>query len=415
MPRSRSALILIAALLVVTAFAAPAAAEVFHLHSGGTVHGELVNRDQSPRKQYVVKTASGGEVTIPADQVKKVARQNPAEVKYDQIRSTYPDTVDGQWKLAEWCRQNKLIKARHAHLERIIELDPNHAEARHGLGYSQIQGRWVTQETLMTENGYVRYKGAWLLPQEIELKEQEEKEKHAQLQWRSKLKRWHGWLSTDKAAEAIASIKAIDDPYASGALAQHLNNPKEQAAPAVRLLYVEALGRLQAAAGMDALVTASLYDADNEVRLSSLEQIVDKKYMPAVPQYVKALKSKDNAIINRAAIGLGRMKDQSAVVPLIDALVTVHTFQVQKGGGPGQMNSSFNTTPGAGGGGGGGFTFGGSNVETVKQELQNSEVLQALVDLTGTSFNFEKTTWKKWYAAQKKPATLDARRDGASQ
>ena len=206
MPRSCPALI--AAWLTCAGFAAPARAEVFHLHSGGTVHGELVNRDQSPRKEYVVKTSSGGEVTIPADQVKKVARQNAAEVKYDQIRSTYPDTVEGQWKLAEWCRQNKLIKARHAHLERIIELDPNHAEARHGLGYSQIQGRWVTQETLMTENGYVRYKGAWLLPQEIELREQEQKEKLAQLEWKKKLKNWHGWLSTDKAGLAIANIKA---------------------------------------------------------------------------------------------------------------------------------------------------------------------------------------------------------------
>jgi hypothetical protein len=133
----RSCLALVTALLIACVFAAPAGAEVFHLHSGGTVHGELVNRDQAPRTEYVVKTSSGGEVTIPSEQVKKVTRQNPAEVKYDQIRSTYPDTVDGQWKLAEWCRQNKLLKARHAHLERVIELDPNHAEARHGLGYSQ--------------------------------------------------------------------------------------------------------------------------------------------------------------------------------------------------------------------------------------------------------------------------------------
>ena len=46
----------------------------------------------------------------------------------------------------------------------------------------------------MTENGYVRYKGAWVLPQEIEIKEQERKEKLAQMDWANKLKRWNGWL-----------------------------------------------------------------------------------------------------------------------------------------------------------------------------------------------------------------------------
>jgi hypothetical protein len=29
----------------------------------------------------------------------------------------------------------------------------------------------------------------------------------------------------------------------------------------------------------------------------------------------------------------------------------------------------------------------------------------------GTSFNYDVRAWKYWYAAQKKPATLDARRD----
>ena len=102
-----------------------------------------------------------------------------AEIKYDQTRDNYADTVEGQWKLAEWCRENRLPKQRKTHLERVVELDPEHAAARHALGYSHIQGRWVTQAKLMTENGYVRYKGAWVLPQEIEILEEKGKEKQA--------------------------------------------------------------------------------------------------------------------------------------------------------------------------------------------------------------------------------------------
>jgi uncharacterized membrane protein YgcG len=386
-------------------------ADIFLLQDEGQVRGELVNRDESPRKTYVIQTANGGQVTLDADQVKEVKRQSPAESKYDQIRADFPDTVDGQWKLAEWCRESRLPKQRKVHLERILEMDPNHAAARHALGFSQIQGRWVTQEQLMTENGYVRSKlapGKWVLPQEKELLEQRSKETKAQLDWSARLRRWHGWLDTDKAPQAEANIKAIDDPYAARALAKYLTSDRRRE---VRMIYVEALGRINASAGMDALVTASLADDDEEIRLACLDQVVAHHYKPAVGRYVQALKSKDNPTVNRAAVCLAQMKDLSAVGPLIDALVTTHTFRIQKGQ-PGQTSATFGTGPNAGSGGG--FSFGGGGVEIVKQNFENRAVLQALVELTGgVSFNYDTKAWKYWYTAQKKPQSLDARRDAA--
>jgi hypothetical protein len=390
----------------------PTRADVFELHSGGSVHGVLVNKDESPRKTYVVKTHLGGEVTLAAEQVKKVSPQTAAQVRYDQIRFKATDTVTDQWKLAEWCRENRLLKERRKHLERIIELDPNHADARHGLGYSQVQGRWVTHDAMMAENGYQRYKGAWLLPQEIEIKERTRKEKLARQEWASKLKVWHRHLGTDKEAEALAGIKAIDDPFAVEALARMLNDTKQVSPREVRLLYVEALGRINDGAGMGALVTASLYDPDEEVRLSSLDQILDRQYKPAVKKYVQTLRDKENLMVNRAAYCLGKINDPEAVGPLIDALVTVHTFKIQKGQ-PGQTQATFGGPTSGGGGGGGGFTFGGSGVEIVKKSFENRSVLEALVAIAGTSFNFDQQAWKKWYAAQRRPASADTRRDDA--
>ena len=178
------------------------------------------------------------------------------------------------------------------------------------------------------------------------------------------------------------------------------------------MLYIDALGRLAAAAGMNALVDASLYDEDEEVRLACLDQVVSHHYKPAVAKYVQALKHKDNPVVNRAATGLAQLKDARAIGPLIGALVTIHTFEIQKGQ-PGQTNSTF--TNGLGGGGGG-FTFGGGGVEIRKVAFENRDVLQALVDLTGgTSFNFDVKSWQYWFAAQKKPASLDARRDAKPQ
>jgi hypothetical protein len=383
-------------------------AEVFLLENDGQIRGELVNRDESPRKTYVIRTATGGQVTLDAAQVKKVVRQSPAETKYDQIRPTYPDTALGQWQLAEWCRENRLNRQRAVHLERILELDPNHAGARHALGYGQINGRWQTQEQKMTENGYVKHNGSWLLPQEIEIMEQQRKEKLAQLEWAAKLKRWHGWLNTNKADQAQANIQAVDDPFAARPLAKYLEQETRQN---IRMLYVGALGRLNAPAGMEALVHASLFDGDEEVRMACLDQVVSHKYKPAVGTYINALRTKDNRVINRAAVCLGQMKDPSAIGPLINALRTVHTFQIQKGQ-PGNMGGTFGTGPNSGLGS---FSFGGGGVQTVKQAFDNRDVLQALVDLTGgVSYNFDMGAWKYWFAAQKKPTSLDARRDDPS-
>lgn len=403
--RAGAACALVGGVLTAT-WAGSARADIFLLQGAGEVRGKLLNPDQSPRKSYVIKTASGGQVTLAADQVKQIRRQTPAEMKYDRYRAVVPDTIDGQWKMAQWCRDNRLSAQRKVHLERIIELDPDHEKARHGLGYSQIGGRWVTQQQLMIENGYVRSKfapGKWVLPQEEALLKQRDKTTKAQLAWNAKLKRWSIWLKGKKSRQAVEHITAIDDPFAVPALAKNL---QADSRPGARLLYVAALGRINAAPGMNVLVGASLSDQDEEIRLAALEEVVSRRYKPAVAKYVQALKHKNNTIINRAAIGLGRMEDSIAISPLIDALVTTHSFRIQTGQ-PGQTTTTFGTGPNSGG-----FSMGGSKVQIIKRRFENRAVLQALVDLTGgVSFNYDVRAWKYWYVAQRKPKTLDARRD----
>ena len=80
-----------------------AAAEIFQLESGGRIEGELLNPDEKPRQTYVIKLAAGGQISLPADQVKKVLPVRPELAEYAKVRPTYPDTADGQWALAQWC------------------------------------------------------------------------------------------------------------------------------------------------------------------------------------------------------------------------------------------------------------------------------------------------------------------------
>jgi hypothetical protein len=111
-------------------------------------------------------------------------------------------------------------------------------------------------------------------------------------------------------------------------------------------------------------------------------------------------------VVNLAAEGLRRMKDLSAIGPLIDALVTVHRYQVGSSN-PGAMTTRFPT-----GGSPGGIGLGmNEQPKIVDARLTNQAVLDALVALTGQNFSFDQQAWAYWYASQREPGRIDTRRD----
>lgn len=391
-----------------------AMAEVFVLANDGQIRGELLSDPNGP--QYVIKTTAGVRITLDRDQVVKVLRQSPGEEEYERIRLQYPDTVAGQWELAEWCRRQELRSVRQKHLQRVVQLDPDHAEARRALGYSRIDGRWLTQAEVMTERGFQLYKGRWRLPQEIELLEQRRKEEAAIREWYGRLNRLREWLGDkrdNRPQQALTQINAINDPFAVRALTEYL---QKEPLPKVRMLYLDALGRIGTPAAMNTLVSRSLYDPVEDVRLSALDQLKEIRPPQAVATYIKALRHEENTIVNRAAVALLELQDPSAVGPLIEALVTTHERTIRPGS-PGSLSMSF-PTGGAGGGpsSGGGAPAGigvGSKPVVIRKRVPNQSVLDALIGLTNVNFNFEVQAWRYWLASQKKPESQAAavRRD----
>jgi hypothetical protein len=398
----------LAPMAVLLLLGSAASAEVFVLTDGGQVTGQWLNPKESPRKQYVIQPADGAKITLDASQVKKVVSPRPGEEEYERIAPTYPDTAAGQWELAEWCRAHKLTTQRKVHLRRVIELAPNHVAARHALGYSQIDGKWATQEEAMAAQGFIRDKGRWVLPQEKEIAEKKRKLDTEQQEWCQKLKRWRGWLGSNRDQEARDNIAAATDQAAVKGLAIGLHDDRDSR---VRLLFVETLAKIDTMEAAHALAIAAIYDDLEDVRLTCLDHLQTKKRPDVVSYFVTKLSPKKgtNEIVNLAGVALGRMKDPSAIKPLIEALVTRHKFRIADAGGGGSpMGASFG---GGAGGGGTGLSM-GKKPTHVYRDLQNQSVLDALVALTGRNFNFDKQAWKYWYAAQKKaPDTIDARRD----
>lgn len=375
--------------------------DVFVLASGGQVQGQLLNTSESPRRKYVIRTDDGATITVDQKQLKQIVPVSDAEIEYAKVRPTYPDTAEGQWQLAEWCMQNSLHKQRSEALERVIEHDPEHKQARMGLGYSQIEGRWIRRDEWRRENGYVLHKGQWLLPQEIELLEQRRKAELAQKKWMIDLRKWRAWLNdSSKAQLAEEKLRTIDDANAVPALIKALQDDDPQL---LRIVYVHALGRIYSGDAVGALIDLTLGDGDREIRLSALDQLVAKPHANITARFVKELRSKDNVRINRAAHALGKLGDRSAIRPLIDALVTTHTYKVVEGQGSG-MSAGFSSD------GGGGLTS-GSRVRMIRQDISNQSALDALVNLTGLNLDFDETAWRHWYAAQNKATKVNARRD----
>jgi hypothetical protein len=384
-------------------FVGSARADIFVLASGGQVQGEIV---QSSKDTMVIRTDAGGEVTLEKTQVKQIDPQSAAQLEYEKIRPTYPDTVDGQWKLSEWCRDHSLTKQRDTHLERIIALDPDHKQARALLHYSFVDGRWILPDDLMKQRGYVQYKNTWKLPQEVELLERKRKQEIAERDWFGKVKRWRGAIDArpDKMQQLTDELFAKADGAAVPAVMRMLAN---ESVRKVKIILIDELVRLGTPDALAVVITHTLDDPDEEVRLSALDSLAATKHPELATNYVKALKDRDNTRVNRAAFCLGKLGEKSAVSPLIGALRTKHTF-IEPGANPGQTSATFGSGPG---GSGGGLQVGGGPKQ-VPVWLENQEVLRALVTLTGENFEFNQTAWKSWYASQRKPVIVDARRGG---
>ncbi len=382
------------------------AAELFLLTGGGRVSGELLNPDQTPRETYVIRTAGGGQVTLARSQVERFVASRPIEDQYAKIRPSYADTVEGQWALAEWCRENRLMLQRRTHLQRIIELDPDHAGARGVLGYKLVNGKWATQEGLMTAQGYRRYQGRWRTSQEIELIESDRKNELAEKEWAMKIRRFRAWLDTDRDGDGRRSILGIEDPHAVVALTRLLETDEAEHA---RLLYVETLARIDTGGAMQTLAVCSMEDPIEEVRLTCLDYLEKTDHPDVTDYYVGKLRSKDNRVINLAAVALRRMKDPSSVGPLIDALVTTHKFKVGTNQ-PGSMTTTFGTGPGGSGAPGGSGLSMNNAPKIFTQTIPNRPVLDALIELTGRNFNFDQQAWRYWHSSQRSRGTIDARR-----
>jgi hypothetical protein len=269
----------------------------------------------------------------------------------------------------------------------------------------EITGPKKTQQELMAERGYVRYRGNWRTVQEIELVERAERANLARIEWKGRLERLRKRLSeAGQSEQAAEEIREIADPFAVPALSAAVAAETEQR---VRGLYVEALSRIRSLDATLALATLAVDHADPETRIGAAERLVTIGPQQVMPMIVAALASPDNARVNRAAEAIGRLVeprplDAQLVGTLIAALQTQHVALAGDGAPEGSTTATF--TPS-----GGGLSVGGGT-KRGKVSVRNDAVLETLVAITGANFEWDVAAWQTWLASRESRSDQDLRR-----
>jgi hypothetical protein len=284
-----------------------------------------------------------------------------------------------------------LFDERRKHLARVVELDPNHSHARRALGFQFLDGQWITQADFRRHEGYELYKGKWRTPQEIEILEEQARLDQAHKDWLKKLRRFRAELDDPARAKlGLESITGIDDPVAVRPIMAMMTRER---ARRVKMLYADVLAGIDSADAVGALVERALHDADEEMFHYCIGRLIDRDPPRLADPFIRALKNKNNATVNRAAAALGRIGDSEAIGPLIDALVTTHT-QYIPGRNPDSTTATFVGSQHSVSQGGG--------PQVLIRHVRNQHVLDALNKLTGTNFDFDQQGWRYWHAQEKK-------------
>jgi hypothetical protein len=391
--------------------------DVIKLKSGGELRGKIVK--SAATDTVTLETLAGGTIAVPAEDVQFQARRSLSVEEYEVRARQADDTAAAQWELAQWCKDRKLTNERAAHLQRVIELDPDHEPAHVALGHVWKDGGWVDYDQYMADRGYVKYKGKYVTQQEFDLLKKTADELKREQDWNGKIRLWAGWITgphPERRQNGWAALQAVDDADAAPAVVRQLGSHQ---AKEVRMLGVAILSQSPGEKSATGLVKLLLKDDDADVRQAALLGIPESQFDRVRPQFVKELRSQSNAVVCRAATALGRVGDEDAIEPLIAALVTTHHYEVRipvgqtySFGTNGTMGSNPSLPPDiemalrAGQFPNGVIVNNPADPAKWKQAVirrdhQNAEVLAALQKLTGEDYGYDERTWRLWWAAKK--------------
>ena len=366
-----------------------ATSTVLLLKDGGTLEGELLNPDEISQKSYRIKTAEGLEITLDAQIVDKIQKQeSEALIEYNRDAPLSGNTVENHLFWAKWCTDRQLPEQAKTHWQQILEIDPDHTDARAILGYRQTPTGWEHPRDKLERRGLIQYQGRWRTHYEIEVENILENNKNEADFWKRTISTLYRRLPNPQAETELLSIR---NPAAfvpiRDILVRELN-PQRRIMLLRLLLQIPDARALQLVAGW-----AIRPDEPSEnIRKMCVEELLNRvKDQPEIrvhmiSVYRSTLRANaDPKVINLAAQVLGEIGGYEAVPELIEVLQTTRIETIQA------PVPTYSMGPGRSGFGQGG----GPTTRVVS--VDNQTVQAALRRLTGKDFGFDRAAWQNWY------------------
>lgn len=428
------------------------------LRGGGQIKGKLTPDPTRPDRVTLLTERGKTPLSFQKAQIVRVDPEPGPLDDYLTRRDAAAPTAEAQYELGAWCEQHRLPDLALVHYETAVGYDKSFAPAHRKLGHSLYRDQWLTADERREAQGLVRYKGKWITAEDKEqhAKNTAAADEHAT--WVKKIKLLREAIAYGTEArrqEAESQLMETRDPGAVVPLVRVLGDDVVR----IRILLSHALGAVPGPEATAALVARLLDEGDAEVRQATMDELLRRRESEVSRVLIRGLRSNAPEVVNRAAWALGNLHALTAVPNLVGALVTVrHEVVIAPEGGGGGMGVSapFGSVPPAPSAGGVPIAYNGSSVgyltgvsvgpgsvaygvaavpayplpgtpalptapgfgpspanvgipagggvsgtrgpapRMVTYSFRNTEVLSALVKLTGQDFGWDVVAWKNW-------------------
>ena len=380
------------------------------VRNGGGIRGIVAESEDKSTGICSITPTLGGLIQLDAENVKQTTVLRKEQIEYRKFASLQPDSVQAQLKVAKWAADKKLSALADAHYQRVVELDPENAEARRYLQHVKVNGQWVSKKEKREQLGLVRMNGRDVSKQEAELLEKDATNKEATRYWNKEIRALYSNARSGDMSQRDA-LRSVRNPLALPAVAHYFQSEKD---PEGRILLIQVMSSIGTPTALSELGRIALHDPDPDARAAAVEGIYRKRLAAddAVEYFRKSLRSSDEpAEINNAAYALERLMAESAIPDLINALVTYHKRQVFVG--TEQTGASFDSS-----GHISGFSPGPSGkMKTEEVTSPNESVHKALVTIvkakypSPVDFGYDVDAWIRWKRGVDQLANFYPRRD----
>lgn len=369
-----------------------------YLKSGGELVGKILSETKEDGREYVtIRTETGAEMKLDAGRlIRKIAKADAIDLEYQRRLKIAGDDPTLLWRVYEWCQEQPSGKSRFKSelkflLERIAKLDPNDELSRHKLGFDNVDGQWIHKPSLYAAHGYIRSGTTWVADLQLDLNERIGQSEQIE---NDRKKQFSKWLSASRnpsasREELIHQLFELCDAAAVPVILDQ--QAKTEKNPKIRLLYVEAFGRVPSPAAQRALCFFAIEDPEIDIRDRALTLLAQPHYNPEVAARMMAgyLSASDPVKMERTAFAIGELGAISTMIELIESLETKQTITIG-GGSPGQMNTTFDNA------GGIGFQAGNAP-QTIERIYKNDKARLALKKISNQDLGFNEEAWKVWY------------------